>query len=166
MYHWPPFTTRCSKRTYSSTGFDRTSLRLTLDLQAFNLDSQPCNILVIISFCTCVASHTARTMISKTKMLMLRKTRPALQCHFSSPPAVHHPEKPRNNKDSKMEDWVPHPRSGIFVPKGREWVVDDVPEKAASLNQTYWLRNVDGVERPDPDNPDTPPHHPCLSTNL
>ncbi|KAJ6385624.1 hypothetical protein OIU77_028747 [Salix suchowensis] len=107
-------------------------------------------------------------MISKTQMLMLRKTRPALHCrHFSSPPAAHHPEKSRSsNKDGRTENWVPHPRTGIFVPKGREWVVDDVPEKAASLNQTYWLRNVDGVERPDPDNPDhTPPHHPCLPTN-
>ncbi|KAI9388623.1 hypothetical protein POPTR_009G091100v4 [Populus trichocarpa] len=108
-------------------------------------------------------------MISKTKMLMLRygsscrKTRPPLQCHFSSPPSVYQPEKSRNSiKESKMEDWAPHPRTGIYVPKGHEKVMDDVPEKAASLNQTYWLRNVDGVEKPDPDTP----HDPCLSTNL
>ncbi|KAL9371105.1 hypothetical protein Peur_036245 [Populus x canadensis] len=105
-------------------------------------------------------------MISKTKMLMLsscRKTRPALQCHFSSPPSVYQPEKSRTSiKESKMEDWAPHPRTGIYVPKGHERVMDDVPEKAASLNQTYWLRNVDGVEKPDPDTP----HDPCLSTNL
>ncbi|KAG5238731.1 2-oxoglutarate (2OG) and Fe(II)-dependent oxygenase superfamily [Salix suchowensis] len=91
-------------------------------------------------------------MISKTQMLMLSSA------------------SPRKIKELKQRwqdgGWVPHPRTGIFVPKGREWVVDDVPEKAASLNQTYWLRNVDGVERPDPDNPDhTPPHHPCLPTN-
>lgn len=58
--------------------------------------------------------------------------------------------------EAKTEDescWVPHPRTGIYMPKGHEWVMDDVPEGAASFNQTYWLRNVDGVERPDPDVP-------------
>ncbi|XP_050148835.1 uncharacterized protein LOC126623901 isoform X1 [Malus sylvestris] len=54
-------------------------------------------------------------------------------------------------------NWVPHPRTGIYVPKGHEKVMDDVPKGAASLNQTFWLRNVDGVlEKPDPD---TPPEH-------
>ncbi|KAJ6302566.1 hypothetical protein OIU77_016626 [Salix suchowensis] len=57
---------------------------------------------------------------------------------------------------SKMEDWLPHPRTGIYVPKGHEWVMEDVPENAASFSQTYWLRNVDGVEKPI---------H-CLATNL
>ncbi|KAF3435526.1 hypothetical protein FNV43_RR22615 [Rhamnella rubrinervis] len=46
--------------------------------------------------------------------------------------------------------WVPHPRTGIYVPKGHERVIDDVPDGAASFNQTYWLREVDGVEKPDP----------------
>ncbi|KAL1342824.1 hypothetical protein HN51_029317 [Arachis hypogaea] len=49
----------------------------------------------------------------------------------------------------KIEDstcWVPHPRTGIYFPKGHEWVMDDVPEGAASFTQTYWLRNVDGVD--------------------
>ncbi|KAJ6299096.1 hypothetical protein OIU76_020134 [Salix suchowensis] len=45
---------------------------------------------------------------------------------------------------------------GIYVPKGHEWVMEDVPENAASFSQTYWLRNVDGVEKPI---------H-CLATNL
>lgn len=46
--------------------------------------------------------------------------------------------------------WVPHPRTGIYFPKGHESVMDDVPEGAASFDQTYWLRNVDdGVEKPD-----------------
>lgn len=49
--------------------------------------------------------------------------------------------------------WVPHPRTGIYVPKGHEQVIDDVPEGAASFNRTYWLREVDGVEKPDPDLP-------------
>ncbi|CAK7330073.1 unnamed protein product [Dovyalis caffra] len=111
----------------------------------------------------------ARAAISKTKMLMLRydiscrETRPVLQCHFSSPPAVPRPEKSRNSiKDSKMEDWVPHPRTGIYFPKGHEWVMDDIPENSASFNQTYWLRNVDGVEKPEPDTP----HEHYLPTNL
>jgi len=51
----------------------------------------------------------------------------------------------------KIEDsawWVPHPRTGIYFPKGHEWVMDDVPEDAARLNQTFWFRNVDGVDIP------------------
>ncbi|KAG4918870.1 hypothetical protein JHK85_057151 [Glycine max] len=51
----------------------------------------------------------------------------------------------------KIEDsafWIPHPRTGIYFPKGHEWVMDDVPEDAARLNQTYWFRNVDGVDHP------------------
>ncbi|KAM7280544.1 hypothetical protein ACFE04_007678 [Oxalis oulophora] len=39
--------------------------------------------------------------------------------------------------------WVPHPRSGIYSPKGQEWVLNDVPENAASFSHTYWIRNVD-----------------------
>lgn len=35
-------------------------------------------------------------------------------------------------------------------------MVDDVPKNAASFDQTYWLRNIDGVEKADhnlpPDN--------------
>lgn len=49
--------------------------------------------------------------------------------------------------------WVPHPRTGIYVPKGQEWVLDDVPQNATSLNKTHWLRNVEGVEKPDHDLP-------------
>ncbi|PON74777.1 hypothetical protein PanWU01x14_048360 [Parasponia andersonii] len=52
--------------------------------------------------------------------------------------------------------WTPHPHSGIYVPRGHEWVVDDVPKNAALFDQTYWLRNVDGVEKADPD---LPPDH-------
>ncbi|XP_062103712.1 uncharacterized protein LOC133814812 [Humulus lupulus] len=65
-----------------------------------------------------------------------------------------------NNKRDDIEElgwssttsyWSPHPYSGIYVPKGHEWVVDDVPKNAASFGQTYWLRNVDGVDKADPD---------------
>lgn len=54
---------------------------------------------------------------------------------------------------TKGEWWVPHPRTGIYFPIGQERVMDDIPNGAASLPQTYWLRNEDGVEKPDPDSP-------------
>lgn len=54
---------------------------------------------------------------------------------------------------SSSSCWVPHPRTGIYVPKGHEQVVDDVPDGAAFFDQTYWLREVDGVEKPDPELP-------------
>ncbi|RDX95366.1 hypothetical protein CR513_22131 [Mucuna pruriens] len=44
--------------------------------------------------------------------------------------------------------WVPHPRTGIFFPKGHEWVMNDVPEDAARFSQTCWFRNIDGVDSP------------------
>ncbi|GMH17930.1 hypothetical protein Nepgr_019771 [Nepenthes gracilis] len=56
--------------------------------------------------------------------------------------------------------WVPHPRTGIYFPEGHDWVMDDVPEDAALPGRTFWLRNTDGVERPDPD---VPPDHYFLS---
>lgn len=99
VYQWPPFTTSCTERTYSSIYFDRTPLRLYLlifpwwhsitfdgcvasllykgpsNLHTLNLEprSTSYNNLVIISFCTLSSvTRLARTMISKTKMLMLR----------------------------------------------------------------------------------------------
>ncbi|CAI0472077.1 unnamed protein product [Linum tenue] len=50
--------------------------------------------------------------------------------------------------------WVPDPRTGIYFPRGQEWVMEDVPEDAASLGRSFWLRSVDGVEKPDPDHAD------------
>jgi hypothetical protein len=41
--------------------------------------------------------------------------------------------------------WVPHPRTGIYFPNGHESAMEDVPEGAASFNQTFWLRNVDDI---------------------
>ncbi|CAI0472076.1 unnamed protein product [Linum tenue] len=32
--------------------------------------------------------------------------------------------------------------------------MEDVPEDAASLGRSFWLRSVDGVEKPDPDHAD------------
>ncbi|KAG2704680.1 hypothetical protein I3760_05G015500 [Carya illinoinensis] len=115
--------------------------------------------------------------MAKTKMFMLRHgawCREAKRVNRSSSKLVAagagRPEKLAGNavvNDVKMDEspyWVPHPRTGIYFPKGHESVMDDVPEGAASLNQfqTYWLRNVDGVERPDPN---TPHDHDQFLTN-
>jgi hypothetical protein len=54
---------------------------------------------------------------------------------------------------SESSCWVPHPRSGAYFPKGHEWVMDGIPEHAASLKQTCWLRNVDGVDKAEPNSP-------------
>ncbi|CAL0300365.1 unnamed protein product [Lupinus luteus] len=53
-------------------------------------------------------------------------------------------------EDSGAAIWVPHPRTGIFFPKGHEWVMDDVPEGAACFTQNYWFRNIDGVDSHSP----------------
>ncbi|KAE9618667.1 hypothetical protein Lal_00047685 [Lupinus albus] len=53
-------------------------------------------------------------------------------------------------EDSGAACWVPHPRTGIFFPKGHEWVMDDVPEGAACFTQNYWFRNIDGVDSSNP----------------
>ncbi|PIN15276.1 hypothetical protein CDL12_12082 [Handroanthus impetiginosus] len=47
--------------------------------------------------------------------------------------------------------WVPHPRSGIYFPVGGEWVMDGIPNDAASFDRTFWLRDIDGVEEPHHD---------------
>lgn len=81
---------------------------------------------------------------------------------FSKQAGVDHKQKqPGNPSDSgeKMSEsscWIPHPRSGVYFPRGHEWVIDDLPADVASLNPTCWLRNIDGVDRADPD---SPPYH-------
>ncbi|KAL5988152.1 hypothetical protein ACLOJK_035915 [Asimina triloba] len=55
----------------------------------------------------------------------------------------------RTMKQLSMSSWwMPHPRSGIYYPLGHEWVMDDVPEGAASYHFTFWLRNSEGVDQP------------------
>ncbi|CAH8346760.1 unnamed protein product [Eruca vesicaria subsp. sativa] len=49
------------------------------------------------------------------------------------------------------KEWAPHPRTGIFFPPGQASVMVGVSEGAASFDMTFWLRNVDGVDKPDPD---------------
>ncbi|KAJ4716175.1 putative Late embryogenesis abundant protein Lea5 [Melia azedarach] len=58
----------------------------------------------------------------------------------------------KNSKElQSLTCWIPHPRSGIYFPAGHEWVMEDVPKDAASFGgRTLWLRNDDGVEKPDP----------------
>ncbi|KAI3789192.1 hypothetical protein L2E82_01982 [Cichorium intybus] len=41
------------------------------------------------------------------------------------------------------ECWIPHNRTGIYYPKGHEWVMEDVPDGAACFAYSYWLRNSD-----------------------
>lgn len=53
--------------------------------------------------------------------------------------------------ENETSYWMPDGRTGIYVPKGHEGVIEDVPENAASFEFTYWLRNVDGVDHPRPD---------------
>lgn len=37
--------------------------------------------------------------------------------------------------------WVPHPRTGIYFPVGHDWVMEDVPEGAATFSETCCFRN-------------------------
>ncbi|GAV71850.1 LEA_3 domain-containing protein [Cephalotus follicularis] len=97
----------------------------------------------------------ATAAIVKTKILMLsscRQVKKVDRC-FHKPAGVRVCGKPRETvNQSKTKDstsWIPDPRTGIYFPKGHEWVLKDVPASAASFNETYWLRNVDGVEKSD-----------------
>ncbi|KAI4375561.1 hypothetical protein MLD38_013416 [Melastoma candidum] len=44
-----------------------------------------------------------------------------------------------------VQFWAPLPKTGIYFPRGYERVMEDVPQGAACLNQTYWVRATDGV---------------------
>ncbi|GJN34962.1 hypothetical protein PR202_gb23679 [Eleusine coracana subsp. coracana] len=48
--------------------------------------------------------------------------------------------EPAEVRSAEAALWVPHPRTGIYYPKGFEWVMEDVPSGAASFRQSYWLR--------------------------
>ncbi|GFY90044.1 hypothetical protein Acr_07g0002410 [Actinidia rufa] len=63
-------------------------------------------------------------------------------------PADHHDDSINGHKRDDRASWVPHPRTGIYIPAGNDRVMDDVPAGAASLVQTHWLRNIDGVDKP------------------
>ncbi|KAK6121200.1 hypothetical protein DH2020_045062 [Rehmannia glutinosa] len=61
------------------------------------------------------------------------------------------PEEP---PEERRSCWMPHPRTGIYFPVGQDWVMDDVPNDAASFDCTFWLRSIDGVvdHKTDTDN--------------
>ncbi|KAF5760310.1 putative Late embryogenesis abundant protein, LEA_3 subgroup [Helianthus annuus] len=46
-------------------------------------------------------------------------------------------------KENEESCWIPHPRTGIYYPKGQEWVMRDVPVDAARFDYNYWFRNGD-----------------------
>ncbi|XP_021887314.1 uncharacterized protein LOC110806703 isoform X2 [Carica papaya] len=103
----------------------------------------------------------ARAGISKTKMLIFRETQRVERPFTKLSGANYYGEKFRGSSSGKSDEkskveaqttssWVPHPRTGIYFPKGHEWVMDDVPATAASFPRTHWFRNVDGVDKPDP----------------
>ncbi|KAF9621691.1 hypothetical protein IFM89_026584 [Coptis chinensis] len=46
--------------------------------------------------------------------------------------------------------WIPHPRTGIYYPKGSERVMEDVPDGASVFIRTHWLRSDEGVDKPAP----------------
>lgn len=55
-------------------------------------------------------------------------------------------EVQHQNKEYEVPEesyWIPHPRTGIYYPKGHEWVMKDVPDGAATFANNYWLRNSD-----------------------
>ncbi|KAE8680003.1 2-oxoglutarate (2OG) and Fe(II)-dependent oxygenase superfamily protein [Hibiscus syriacus] len=95
--------------------------------------------------------------IAKAKTSMLREAKRSFERPLSKIASADRENIEKCRKSSSKGNdikvswsWVPHPRSGIYFPEGHEWVMKDVPEGAASLDQTYWLRNVDGVDKPEP----------------
>ncbi|KAL5224636.1 hypothetical protein ABZP36_011275 [Zizania latifolia] len=49
--------------------------------------------------------------------------------------------QPSEARSAETTLWVPHPRTGIYYPKGFEWVMEDVPSSAASFQQLHWIRS-------------------------
>ncbi|KAK4424247.1 hypothetical protein Salat_1618100 [Sesamum alatum] len=74
-------------------------------------------------------------------------------------PAVEEEEVEERRREDTGSCWMPHPRTGIYFPKGQEWVMEDIPNDAASFDCTFWLRSIDGVDHEKPD-----PHHNCIHT--
>ncbi|XP_004511304.1 uncharacterized protein [Cicer arietinum] len=48
--------------------------------------------------------------------------------------------KSSSGKDSCW--WIPHPRTGIYFPAGHDWVMEDVPDGAATFAETCCFRNI------------------------
>ncbi|RWR78006.1 myb-like protein W isoform X1 [Cinnamomum micranthum f. kanehirae] len=104
----------------------------------------------------------ARNLFAKSKLLLLRpepsqlmqkstrslSSREAKRGQGDLSNLLRLEEKGREEKDRTVDfaSWVPHPRTGIYYPKGHEWVMESIPDGAASFNQTYWLRASEGVD--------------------
>ncbi|KAK8316552.1 hypothetical protein V6Z12_A13G050300, partial [Gossypium hirsutum] len=74
-----------------------------------------------------------RAAFTKTKILMLREAK-RVERPLSKIAGADREinKKCKSNDDIKSSSsWVPHPKSGIYFPKGHEWVMDDVPDRAA-----------------------------------
>ncbi|KAK6946019.1 Late embryogenesis abundant protein, LEA_3 subgroup [Dillenia turbinata] len=100
-----------------------------------------------------------RAGVAKTRAIVLRGSKAAGR-HFSKLVGVDWEERFKEPFDRRQVNkinggesscWVPHPRNGIYFPKDQERVIDDVPANAASFNETYRLRNIDGVDKNYPD---------------
>ncbi|XP_050211066.1 uncharacterized protein LOC126661284 [Mercurialis annua] len=124
-------------------------------------------------------SYMVKAGIARTRILILRSAHACIEAkrirssfggfqatRYNHTHNYHHPQQDDDHDESRNElihegkmdssslsssCWGPDPRTGIYVPKGHERIMDGVPENAASFHQTFWLRNVDGVDRPDPD---------------
>ncbi|KAF7071208.1 hypothetical protein CFC21_076593 [Triticum aestivum] len=62
--------------------------------------------------------------------------------------------QPTKARSAETALWVPHPRTGIYYPRGFEWVMEDVPSSAATFQQTYWLRSGDAETASSPTSTD------------
>ncbi|KAA3488632.1 LEA_3 domain-containing protein [Gossypium australe] len=92
-----------------------------------------------------------RAAFTKTKILMLREAK-RVERPLSKIAGADREinKKCKRNDDIKgSSSWVPHPKSGIYFPKGHEWVMDDVSDRAASFGSSFWVRSVDGVDKPE-----------------
>ncbi|VFQ65758.1 unnamed protein product [Cuscuta campestris] len=91
---------------------------------------------------------TRRRCMSRMRGLVNRRST-GEEALLLSPSAAENEEmRPEEEKLPPPPSWRPHPRTGIYFPAGQEGVMDDVPSGAAALSPTYWLRNVDGVDKP------------------
>ncbi|GMI88288.1 hypothetical protein like AT3G19550 [Hibiscus trionum] len=89
-----------------------------------------------------------RLAFSRSKILMLRESKRPLSKIAGAYREIIN--KCNGNDGIKgTSSWVPHPKTGIYCPKGHEWVMDDVPDRAASFGRSFWVRNVDGVDKPE-----------------
>ncbi|KAA8545793.1 hypothetical protein F0562_020756 [Nyssa sinensis] len=90
-------------------------------------------------------------VFTKTNLLVFRESKTFRRYASKLAADLELEDKHRSIKQDDPPFWVPHPRTGIYFPKGHEWVMKDVPDGAASFAQTYWLRNIVGVDhKPDP----------------